>query len=106
MTRRGPTLPGIRLTCYPKGMKATLDIPEDLYRRVKAKSALEGRPVREVTIELYSRWLEGGLPVPDATADQWLTDWVRLADKTMKDAPSESTARSLLEEARGRLEPR
>ena len=102
----GPALPGIRLTCYREGMKATLDIPEDLYRRVKAKSALEGRPVREVTIELYSRWLEGEPPVSGATADQWLTDWLRLADKTLEDAPSESTARSLLEEARGRLEPR
>lgn len=102
----GPTLPGIRLTGYREDMKTTLDIPEDLYRRVKAKSALEGRPVREVTIELYSRWLEGGLPVPGVTADQWLTDWFRLADKTLRDAPSESTAGSLLEEARGRLEPR
>ena len=38
-------------------MKAALDIPEAHYRRVKAKSALVEKPVREVTIELYERRL-------------------------------------------------
>jgi hypothetical protein len=40
-------------------MKATLDIPDDLYRRVKARSALEGRPLRAVAIGLFQQWLEG-----------------------------------------------
>jgi hypothetical protein len=39
-------------------MKATIDVPDDLYRRVKAKTALQGRAVREVTIELFRNWLE------------------------------------------------
>lgn len=38
-------------------MKATIDIPEDLYRQVKAKSALEGRAVREVAISLFRSWV-------------------------------------------------
>jgi hypothetical protein len=38
-------------------MKATIDIPDDLYRKVKAKSALQGRPVREVAIELFREWV-------------------------------------------------
>ena len=38
-------------------MKATIEVPDDLYRRVKAKSALQGRAIREVTIELYQTWL-------------------------------------------------
>ena len=38
-------------------MKATLDIPDDLYRQVKARSALEGRPIRSVAIELFQKWL-------------------------------------------------
>jgi hypothetical protein len=37
-------------------MKATIDIPDELYRRVKAKSALEGRPIRAVAIELFEAW--------------------------------------------------
>lgn len=40
-------------------MKATIDIPDDLYRRVKARTAQEGRRIREVTVELFLQWLEG-----------------------------------------------
>ncbi len=38
-------------------MKATIEIPDALYRRVKAKSALEGQPVREVMMQLFQGWL-------------------------------------------------
>ena len=34
-------------------MKATMDIPDELYRQVKAKSALEGRCVREIAVTLF-----------------------------------------------------
>jgi len=47
-------------------MKATLDIPDALYRRVKSKSALAGHPVREVAIRLFSEWVER--PIEDAPA--------------------------------------
>ena len=43
-------------------MKATMEIPDDLYRQVKAKSALEGRPVREVAVELFRRYVGLGEP--------------------------------------------
>ena len=45
--------------CYLYSMKATLEIPDELYRNVKARSALEGRPVRAVAIELFEKWLTG-----------------------------------------------
>lgn len=45
-------------------MKATFDIPDALYRSVKARSALEGRPLRSVVIELFQNWLS----VPSAPA--------------------------------------
>jgi len=38
-------------------MKATIDIPDDLYRRVKAKSAMQGQPVREVVVTLFQGWI-------------------------------------------------
>ena len=38
-------------------MKATIEIPDDLYRKVKAKSALQGRPIRAVAIELFDAWV-------------------------------------------------
>jgi hypothetical protein len=39
-------------------MKATLEIPDELYRMVKARSALEGRSLRSVAIELFQEWLQ------------------------------------------------
>ncbi len=98
-------LTGIQFYGYTVNMKATIDVPDDLYRRVKAKSALEGRAVREVTIELYRQWLgqEG-----DAvrSPSEWLENWVRLGDELLRDAPDAPTAREILEEDRNRLEPR
>lgn len=34
-----------------------MEIPDELYRQVKAKSALEGRPVREVAVEMFRRYV-------------------------------------------------
>jgi len=62
-------------------MKATFDIPDDLYRRVKARTALEGRPLRAVAVQLFQEWLNGpgSAPVtatrvalPDDPAAPWL----------------------------------
>jgi len=39
-------------------MKTTIDIPDDLYRRVKVRCAMGGRPLRAVTIELLQNWLD------------------------------------------------
>ena len=36
-----------------------MQIPDEMYREVKAKSALYGRSVRSVTIMLYASWLRG-----------------------------------------------
>jgi len=38
-------------------MKATIEFPDDLYRQVKARSALEGRSIREVALGLFRDWL-------------------------------------------------
>lgn len=46
-------------------MKATMQIPDEMYREVKAKSALEGRSVRSVTVMLYSSWLRGLVSDPE-----------------------------------------
>ncbi len=45
-------------------MKTSIDLPDDLYRRVKARSAMEGRSVREVATSLFQHWVEGGIPAP------------------------------------------
>lgn len=69
-------------------MKTSLDLPDDLYRRVKSKSALEGKAVREVATALFAAWVDGRVPdlgtdVTDTVAgpatpnpgQQWLARW-------------------------------
>lgn len=38
-------------------MKATFQIPDELYRELKSEVAREGRTMREVTIQLFRQWL-------------------------------------------------
>jgi hypothetical protein len=77
-------------------MKTSLDLPDDLYRRVKSKSALEGRAVREVATALFSAWVEGrvsteafaGPPIAaGVVADprqQWLARWREISSRVSK----------------------
>jgi hypothetical protein len=73
-------------------VKTSLDLPDDLYRRVKSKSALEGLAVREVAAALFSAWVDGRLPAdlahePSTDAEagiadprqQWHDRWRELA---------------------------
>lgn len=76
-------------------MKATLDIPDDLYKRVKARSALEGKPIRSVAIELFQRWIQtasdtGGEDesVALSTEDYKKYPWLELARKYKNGNPS------------------
>jgi len=89
-------------------MKATIEIPDDLYRKVKAKSAMQGRPVRAVAEELFRRWLEDEIATPDkAPASlrfESLQNWFRQADELFKDAPPGPSTREILEQDRGRLD--
>jgi hypothetical protein len=62
-------------------MKATMDIPDTLYRKVKAKSALAGQPVREVAIRLFSAWVDEPAvrEAPASEAPQSLPPWFGVA---------------------------
>ncbi len=53
-------------------MKATIDIPDGLYRKVKAKTAEQGRKIRDVTIELFQGWLTGNQSAQDAAEQKRL----------------------------------
>lgn len=86
-------------------MKATIELPDDLYRRVKAKSAMQGRTIREVTEELYRAWLVQDEATPSSqTAEEWLTAWVRLGRDALADAPDGPSVTELLDEDRSRLD--
>jgi hypothetical protein len=84
-------------------MKATIDVPDDLYRRVKAKTALEGRAVREVTIELFRNWVQEPAVLAGDRMEQ-TKSWVDqlLEHAVPADLPG-STAREILEQDRSRL---
>ena len=62
-------------------MKATIEIPDDLYRRVKAKSAIEGRPVRNVVIHLFQGWLGEADIVPVFPQSRPVPAWFGAARK-------------------------
>ena len=84
-------------------MKATIDIPDELYRRVKAKSALQGRSIRDVTTELYRQWVNGEPSAADSpAASEWLEDLLRLGADVSKSAPPGPSAREVLSADRSR----
>lgn len=68
-------------------MKATLDIPDDLYRRVKARSAMEGRPLRAVAVELFQKWLDvpAERPSPERTVAQHVdAPWLAITRRHLR----------------------
>ena len=85
-------------------MKATIYIPDDLYRQVKAEAALRGLTVREVTTRLYRRWLRRGEGASAGEAPSaWLRSWLDEADEAIGRAPPGPSARRELARDRSRL---
>lgn len=86
-------------------MKATIDVPDEPCRKVKAKSALLGKPIREERVELYQRWLAGALPEgPGRAPETWLRRWLDDADAAVRGAPAGRTAREELAASHDRLD--
>ena len=91
-------------------MKTTLEIPDALYRRVKSKSSLEGRPIRSLTQRLYELWLDGRVSLDDAEYANpdvnggWERKWVRetasLAERIGKKCDDARFGRDLLKDDR------
>ena len=85
-------------------MKATIDVPDGLYRRVKARSALEGRSVRDVTVLLFERWLEESPGLTEALADAdrpaagaaWLRRWQAIGERVDAAATDRRTTREMV----------
>jgi hypothetical protein len=87
-------------------MKATIEIPDELYRKVKAKSAMQGRPIRAVTVELFERWVEEDAPAETLSTSQALEEWLRLGEEVSRNAPPGPTVTEILDADRNRLEHR
>ena len=97
-------------------MKATLDIPDNLYRSVKARSALEARSLRSIAIELFQNWLQAPSTPPRAEKNDPTPEelakypWLAISKKFVKPSVShdmeeirESIARGSAAEAAEKL---
>jgi hypothetical protein len=82
-------------------MKATIEVPDELYRRVQAKSTREGKALREVTVELYQRYvgqdMEPESPSRNATAagnldqERAIPSWFGVLGKTARSVTRHDT---------------
>ena len=88
-------------------MKATIDIPDELYRQVKAKSALQGQAVREVAMNLFKSWITETDDTPERTplhaANQPLPAWFGAARKYAQVVQHHDMATIRNSIARGRI---
>lgn len=72
-------------------VKATLEIPDELFRRVKARSAMEGRPLRAVAVQLFQDWLNAPPPAAvDPAASELMpaelaaAPWLAISQRYLK----------------------
>ena len=92
-------------------MKTTIELPDQLMTEVKVLAARERRKLGELMAELVRAGLEGRTrPMLTAqqqlSAEQWLEEWLRLGQETLRDAPPGPTATEILAADRSRLERR
>ena len=103
-------------------MKATIEIQDDLYRKLEEESARQGRPIDAVTIELLQRSLADDASAPgpaskpasdssstsadsgQRTKSEWLEDWLRFGEELSRNAPPGPSAREMLEADRNHRE--
>ena len=91
-------------------MKTTIELPDALYRRVKAKSSLDGQPVRAVTQRLFELWLDGHVSLDEAGragkeekrawADNWVRETDELSAQISKKSADKRLAREILKDDR------
>ncbi len=84
-------------------MKTTIEIPDELYRRVKAKAALQGKAVREVTTRLYQDWVDG-VEDEGPSSTEWLESWIRMGEQSLEGRTEGPSASEIVEQDRARLD--
>ena len=57
-----------------RAMRTTIDIPDVLYRSMKARCASMGTTMRHVTITLYGNWMQGPEQLPRIRTEYVLTN--------------------------------
>ncbi len=69
-------------------MNATIEIPDDLCRKIQAKSDALGKPLQELTINLLEQWLGEKEKRPQELAQAGLDPWLAAVDEAIQPAPS------------------
>jgi hypothetical protein len=88
-------------------MKTTMNLPDNLYRKVKTRAAAQGRTVRDVTVELYERWLEEDPPAKEPfDGKAWLERWRRLGERISAAMPPGTDLQDEIRQSRNRLDPK
>jgi len=64
-------------------MRATIDLPDDLYRGVSEKSTREGRPMSEIAVALFRAWVDD--PKSMQTAYELLEDGCGIVESGVGD---------------------
>lgn len=73
-------------------MKATLQLPDELYREVKAETARDGRTLRDVAIQLFEQWLLQKKQAATFTTVDWQNFQAPLAHLVSSSVTDHSTA--------------
>jgi len=83
--------------------RMTITMPEDLHRQVKAKAALDGISIQEITNKLYEAWLTDKVLFNTNTKQDFET-WLRKDKELIAEIAKLSTdkrlAREILNEGR------
>lgn len=81
-------------------MRTTVDLPDPLYRELKARAALEGRSVKELMHSLLRRALAEPAPPPSSSPGRSLPPRVSAGGPLGVDAPSNAGLFELLDGGR------
>lgn len=99
-------------------MKTTIELPDQLVQEVKNLAEREQRKLDELVAELVRAGINNRSQTSDlaqgkdelspaqqrAAAEQWLIEWIKLGEETLRDAPPSPTATEILAADRNRLE--
>jgi plasmid stability protein len=79
-------------------MRTTIDLPDGLYRQLKARAALEGRPVKALLNALLLQALTRATPDPEAPRARSAPPVISTGQALALSAPSNAGLFELLDE--------
>ena len=81
-------------------MRTAIDLPDDLYRRLKARAALEGRTVESLLTALLLQGLSRAKPDPEVPRPRTAPPVISIGQALALSAPSNAGLLELLDDER------